>query len=81
MRDSKKRSKSRQDFIRNDLLNLMRNLISAGEGREEKIVGCWVDGYITGLNYYKHRLDLHNKSVLDNLSQRMEMIRKKYTGE
>lgn len=78
MKDSKKRSKLRQDVIRKELLLIMSKLITVDEGVQEKIIGCWADGYITGLGHYKHRLDLHNKSMFGNIYDRIKMIEAKY---
>lgn len=80
MKDSTRRSKSRQDIIRSDMLKLLRRLIIADVDGElsEKIEGCFADGFVIGLSYHKHRLDKHNQNVLTNISHRVEMIKRKY---
>ena len=78
MKDSKKRSQKRQDLIRNDLLVVLRNLVIASDEFSERVVGCWADGYLHGIRYYIHHLDLHNKCLFDNLYARLEITKEKY---
>lgn len=83
MKKSTRRTRMRQDIIRSDILRLLRRVIVAEDSGEfaEKIEGCFSDGYVIALSYFKHRLDLHNKNVFDNLSKRVDMIKNKYNVE